>query len=144
VVDVPVDNVIVHVLFAGLFYQKRREQYLVKGTGNVSQENWVIVGLKELGFSGEPGMHGMPRLVGQGVNIRKHILLVVHQDVRGSLVAAGGKCATAFSLRFVAIAPATAQTIGERARVFLAERSQGSYDFIDRIIETDMCFNFGN
>src|SRR5207244_12491562 len=102
------------------------------------------VAMKELGVSGEPAMHGMHRLVGQGINIPKHILLVVHQDVRGSLVAAGGKCATAFSLRFVTIAPATAQTIGERARVFLAERSQGSYDLIDRIIETDMRFNFGN
>src|SRR5437763_14871001 len=120
------------------------EQFLVKGTGNFSQETWVMVALKELRFSGEPGMHGMPRPVGQGVNIRKHILLVVHQDVRGSLVAAGGKCATACCLRFVTIAPASAQTVGERARVFLAERSQGSYDLIDRIIETDMRFNFGN
>src|SRR5438270_10736977 len=111
------------------------EQFLVKGTGNFSQENWVIVVLKELRFSGEPGMHGMPRLVGQGVNIRKHILLVVHQDVRGSLVAARGKCATAFSLRFVTIAPATAQTIGECARVFRTEGGQGSDDFIDRLIK---------
>ena len=33
------------------------EQFLVKGAGNFSQENWVIVVLKELRFSGEPGMH---------------------------------------------------------------------------------------
>src|SRR5438477_11734882 len=100
------------------------EQFLVKGAGNFRQENWVIVVLKELRFSGEPGMHGMPRLVGQGVNIRKHILLVVHQDVRGSLVAAGGKRATEFSLRFVTIAPETAQTSSEGAVVFLLERSK--------------------
>src|SRR5438094_10667411 len=105
------------------------EQFLVKGAGNFRQENWVIVVLKELRFSGEPGMHGMPRLVGQGVNISKHILLVVHQDVRGGLVAAGGKCATAFSLRFVTIAPATEQTIGERAHLPLSARSQGHYNF---------------
>src|SRR5436305_15228191 len=110
------------------------EQFLVKGAGNFSQENWIIVVLKELRFSRKPGMHGMPRLVGQGVNIRKHILLIVHQDVRGSLVAAGGKRATAFSLRFVTIAPAAAQTSDEGAGVFLAETSQASYDFIDRII----------
>src|SRR5438046_4204870 len=113
------------------------EQFLVKGAGNFRKENWVIVVLKELRFSGEPGMHGMPGLVGQGVNIRKHILLVVHQDVRGSLVAAGGKRATAFSLRFVTIAPATAQTSGEGAGGFLTERSQGRQDVIERVIETE-------
>src|SRR6266550_5160567 len=114
------------------------EQFLVKRAGNFSQENWVIVVLKELRFSRKPGMHRMPGLVRQGVNIRKHILLVVHQDVRRRLVAAGGKCATAFPLRFETIAPATAQTIGERAYVFLTEGGQGSDDFIDRLIKADV------
>src|SRR2546421_464553 len=108
------------------------------GAPEVSLKQFAILAFKHLERERAPGF------LGQGVNIRKHILLVVHQDVRGSLVAAGGKRATAFSLRFVTIAPATAQTSGERAGVFLAERSQGSYDFIDRIIETDMRFNFGN
>src|SRR5881392_3831882 len=101
------------------------KQLLVERAGNLSQENRVIVVLKELRFGREPGMHGMPRFVREGINVREHILLVVHQNVRRRVVAAGGKCATAFPLRFVTIAPVATQTISECARVFLAEWSQG-------------------
>src|SRR5205814_5991236 len=98
---------------------------------------------KELRFSGEPGMHGVPGLVREGVHVCKHILFVVHQYIRRCLVAAGGKCAAAFPLRFVTIAPAATQTVGECARVFLAEWSQGSNHFIDRLIKPNMLSNFG-
>src|SRR5205814_9065385 len=107
------------------------KQFLVERASNLGQENRVIVVLKELRFSREPGMQGVPGLVRQSVNVGKYILFVVHQDVGRRVVAAGGKCAAAFPLRFVTIAPASAQTIGECAHVFLTEGSEGSDDFID-------------
>ena len=119
------------------------EQFLVKGAGDFRQENRVIVVLKELRFGARTryAWNAPPR--GPECKHPRTHPPCSSSRCKGELVAAGGKCAAAFPFRFVTIAPATAQTIGERARVFLAERSQGSYDFVDRIIETDMRFNFG-
>src|SRR5207302_10933944 len=114
------------------------KQFLVERASNLGQENRVIVVLKELRSSREPGMHGVPGFVGQGINVGKYIPLVVHQNVRWRVVAAGGKRATAFPPRFVTIAPAAAQTVGECAAVFLAHGGQGSDDFVDCLIKADL------
>src|SRR5438045_4020762 len=118
------------------------EQFLIERAGNLGQENRVIVVLKELRFSGEPGMHGMPGFVRQGVNICKHILFVVHQNVRRRVVAAGGKCATSFPLRFVTIAPPATQTISECACVFLSVWSMANNTYIYLIHKDDFIFNY--
>jgi len=86
------------------------EQFLVKGAGNFRQENWVIVVLKSCDLAENQVCMECPASWARCKH-PKHILLVVHQDVR-ELGSCWRKIATAFSLRFVTIAPAAAQTSG--------------------------------
>ena len=144
VIDLSIYDVGAHFRIARLLQQEMSKEFFVKGASNFGQKDRVIVILKELRSDGEPGVHGVAGLVCQGINVGEHILLVIHQDIRRRVVAAGGEGATAFSLCLVTIAPAAAQAIGQRMRVFMAERRKRRDDLVDCFVESDVGFDFLN
>ena len=97
-----------------------REQFFVEGRRDLREKNRIIVVLKKLRLLREPGVHGMAGLVRERVNVGKNVVLVIHQDVGRRAVAAGRKRAAPFPFRFVAIAPASAQTFAQRIDIFRA------------------------
>src|SRR4030095_6212076 len=57
IVDLPSDDVSAHLRIARLLEQVMREQLFIECRCDLSQENWVLVVLKQLGFLREPAMH---------------------------------------------------------------------------------------
>ena len=86
------------------------EQLFVEGRCDFRQENRIIRVLIKLVPLRKPGVHGMARFVREGENIREDVALVVHQNIRRRAIATGREGAAPFSFRFVAVAPAPAQT----------------------------------
>ena len=86
------------------------QQLFVKGRCDLREKDRVFGVLIKLGPLRKPGVHRVARFVREGVDIRKNVALVVHQNVRGRAVAAGRESAAPFSFRFVTVAPASAQT----------------------------------
>ena len=66
-----------------------RKQLFVERGGHFSQENRVLVILKQLGTLREPAVHGVTGFVRKRVNVRENVLFIIHQDVRRRLVAPG-------------------------------------------------------
>ena len=80
----------------------------------------------------------------QRINVGEHVFLIIHQDIRRRVVAAGGEGATAFSLRLVAIAPTAVQATGQRMGVIMAEWRKRCDDLVDCFLERDVGFDFLN
>ena len=142
IIDLPIDDVGAHLGIVRLLEQVVGEQLFVKGRRDLGRKNWVLVILKHLRVLREPAVHRVPGFVGESVNIGKHVVLVVHQDVWRRAVAAGGKPAAAFRFGFVAIAPAAMQTRGQNIDIFLPQRSERAEHHLDRLIKGDARLNF--
>ena len=90
-------------------------------------------------------MHGVAGLMSEGVDVREDVVLVVHEDVRGKAVGAGGEGAGAFVLVLVAVAPALgAKAGGESGGVLGAERGEGLEDGVDGLVEGGVDFQLGD
>ena len=120
IVDLPVDDVSAHLSIARGLEKMMREKLFVESGGDFGEENRVIVILERLRALREPGVHRMPGLVRESIDVGEDVTLVIHQDVRRRAETAGGKSAAAFAFRFVTIAPAAAQTFTESRSVFRA------------------------
>src|SRR5439155_11125616 len=92
----------------------------------------------------KPAVHGVAGFVRERVNIGKDVFLVIHQDVRRGAITPGRERAAALGLGFVTIAPAPAQTFGQKIDIFFSERRERSENRLDRFIKTDVWFNFQN
>ena len=113
-----IDDVGAHFRIVGLLKQIMGEQFFVERARDFGEEDRIIVILKELDLVREPGVHRVPGLVSERVNVGEHIALVIHQDIRRRVVAAGGEGATAFPFRLVTIAPAAVQAFGSAHREY--------------------------
>src|SRR5205807_6940265 len=82
IVDLPVDNVSAHLSIARGLEKMMREKLFVESGGDFGEENRVIVILKRLRSLREPGVHRMPGLMRESINIGEDVALVIHQDVR--------------------------------------------------------------
>ena len=80
--------------------------------------------LVRLGPVTHPRVHRMPRLMGQRVDIRQHILPVVRQDVGWVLVTPTGESSAPLSPVFIAVHPTRlAQAIPQDLLVLTAQGS---------------------
>ena len=144
IVDLAADQISAHGRIGGVFKKMMRKELLVKSGGDLGKEDWVIVILELLISLGIPGMHGMTGLMGECINIRKNVRLVIHQDVRRVAITARRKCATSFPLAFITIAPAVPQTCSERFHIFIPEWFECCQDFLNGLVERGMNFEIRN
>ena len=142
VINFAIDEVGARLRVVGLFEEMMCEQLFVKGGGDFSEKDRVVVILVALRLLREPGVHRVPGLVRERVNVGEDVALVVHEDVGRRAVAAGGEGAAAFPFRLVTIAPAATQTFRESAGVFVAERGEGGDHLFDGFIKGDARFDF--
>ena len=105
------------------------QKLLIEGRGDLRQKDRIVRILKSLGPVAQPGVHRMPRLVGQGVNIAQNILPVVHQDVGRALVAPARKGTASFALIFVTIhPPALHQPLLQNFLILVSQGATGLRD----------------
>src|ERR671939_184934 len=81
IIDLAVNDVGTHLGIARLLQKIVGQQQFVKCARHLSQENGVVVVLKELRLLRKPGVHGMSGFVREGVNVGKHVILVVYENV---------------------------------------------------------------
>jgi len=84
IVDLAIDDISTHFRIGCFFEEIMRQELFVKGRSNFGQENRVIVILKALRFLRVPGVHRMAGFMRERVDVRKDIVLVIHQDKRRS------------------------------------------------------------
>jgi hypothetical protein len=138
VVDLAVDDVGAHFSVFGLLEKMMRQQLLVEGGGDFGQEDRVIVILVGLRPLREPGVHRVPRLVRERVDVRKDVAFVIHQDVGRGAETSRRKSAAPLPFCLVTIAPAAAQTFAQGRDVFRPEGREGREDGFNRLIEGDV------
>ena len=93
------------VFIGGVVKEPAAEKLLIEGRGHLGAEN-AVIGIEErLGLIAEPGVHGVPQLMGQG----KHVIQgsgEVQKHIRLAAVSAGGIGPRALGLPGIHVNPA--------------------------------------
>jgi hypothetical protein len=83
-----------------------RKQLFIKSGSHLREKDRVVVILVALLALRIPGVHRMPRLMRERIDIREYVRLVVHHDERRIAVAGRAERPAPLSLVLVAITPA--------------------------------------
>jgi hypothetical protein len=85
----------------------------------------------------------MPALVGQGEDVAKDLLLVVHEDIGFAREGTGGEGPGTLALVLVAVHPARLEALPEGRDIFLPEGGEGLGDEGDGLLVGVPCLGLG-
>ena len=88
-----------------VFQQLLDHQVFVNGRGNFRDKHRIVRQVGRLGMVGQPGMHGMPHLMGNRRNTLQ-CAGIVQKDIRGRIIGAGGIGPAGLALVRIHIDPA--------------------------------------
>ena len=110
--------------FGGAGEQVFQEEAFVDGRGDLGDEDGVAARREGLGLVGEPRVHGVSHLVGEGEHGVAGVV-VVQQHVGADAVDPGGVGAGAFALVFVDVEAAAGEEFAEFGLILGAEGRDG-------------------
>ena len=126
VVQLAVDQIGPLPVVAGIGQQMMAQQHLVERAGHFGHEDHVAVVLVRLLAGRMPGVHRVPRLVGQRKDLVEHVRLIVHQDIRRAVERAARKGPALLSLVRIAVAPPPVdQPLRQHAAILAPQRREG-------------------